>query len=88
MDSEALWSQLKVGSMTELADLFFGRVASFIENTCVYLLKGKLPASLVVREIHKTDRRPEFPQRFEVTLASGNFVSWEIAYSDKRFDDQ
>lgn len=86
-DATGTTQESEISQASDGADTLFSKVALFVENTCAYLFKSQLPASLVIREIPVEGRRQENPQRFEVTLNSGEFIPWEISYSHKNFNN-
>lgn len=61
------------------------RVISFVENSIVYGIQSLLPNFIMVVEIPNSERDPDKPVRFRVTLRGSNEREWGIVYSETEF---
>jgi hypothetical protein len=73
--------------VTEFVDHSFDRLICFVEEFAAHCLKQQLPAGITITELALADRLIEAPERFRVTLASGGFPPWRIAFHTSRFEE-
>jgi hypothetical protein len=72
--------------VTKFVGHSFDRLICFVEEFAVHCLNRKLPAGITITELALADRPVEAPERFRVTLASGGFAPWRIAFHMSRFE--
>jgi hypothetical protein len=73
--------------ITQFVNHSFDRLTCFVEEFAADCLKRQLPAGITITEIAPRDRLVEAPERFRITLASGGFPPWRIAFHTSRFED-
>jgi hypothetical protein len=73
--------------VTEFVGYSFDRLICFVEEFAVHCLKQQLPPGITITELALADRLVEAPERFRVTLASGGFSPWRIAFHTSRFEE-
>jgi hypothetical protein len=61
------------------------RIISFVENSIVYSIQSFLPNFIIIVEIPHSERDPDRPLRFRVSLRGANEREWEIVYSETDF---
>ncbi len=86
-------SVYKIGGMpiaaqpvTEFVQGMLDRVCCFVEDVTAHCIQKKMPTQITIAEIPLAKRRPEAPERFQVTLAVGGQPCWEIAYHSLPFE--
>ena len=73
--------------VTDFVNYTFDRLTCFVEEFAAHCLTRQLPAGITITELSPADRLAEAPERFRVTLASGGFPPWRIAFHTSRFED-
>ncbi|PVE08702.1 hypothetical protein [Limnohabitans sp. Rim28] len=72
--------------VTEFVQGMLDRVCCFVEDVTAHCIQKKMPAPITIAEIPLAQRRPEAPERFQVTLAVGGKPRWEISYQSQPFE--
>ena len=72
--------------VTEFVQRMLDRVCCFVEDVTAHCIQKKMPAPITIAEIPLAKRRPEAPERFQVTLAVGGQPRWEISYQTLPFE--
>lgn len=72
--------------VTKYASDILQRLLGFVEEITIYCLSRKLPDGLQISEIGRTDRVPDFPRRFQLSVTSGGRSAWKLSAGDARFD--
>jgi hypothetical protein len=73
--------------VTQFVRHSFDRLICFVEEFAVQCMKRQLPSGSTITELALADRLVEAPERFRVTLASGGFPPWRIAFHASRFEE-
>ena len=73
--------------VTEFVQGMLDRVCCFVEDVTAHCIQKKMPAQITIAEIPLAKRRPEAPERFQVTLAVGGQPCWEISYHSLPFEN-
>lgn len=69
-----------VGSMLD-------RLSCFVEEFVAHCLQCRMPQGVTITEIPVTERLPEAPERFRLTLRHGGLPEWKILYHATTFDN-
>lgn len=72
--------------VTEFVQEMLDRVCCFVEEVTAHCIQKKMPAPITVAEIPLAERRPEIPERFQVTLSVGGQPRWEICHQLRPFE--
>jgi hypothetical protein len=72
--------------VTQFVGYSFDRLICFVEEFAVHCLQRKLPPLITVTELALGHRLAEAPERFRITLASGGFPPWRIAFHTSNFE--
>jgi hypothetical protein len=73
--------------VSQVAKFLFDRLSCFFEEMIAHMLQRKLPEGMTLTELPRTNRTPEAPERFRITLATGGEAPWKIKYHTDKFDD-
>ena len=78
--------QIAGQAVTEFVQEMLDRICCFVEDVSAHCLQKKMPTPITIAEIILGERRPEAPERFQVTLSVGGQPRWEIYYPLLPFD--
>jgi hypothetical protein len=82
----AIEPQIAGQAVTEFVQEMLDRICCFVEDVSAHCLQKKMPMPITIAEIILGERRPEAPERFQVTLSVGGQPRWEICYPLLPFD--
>jgi hypothetical protein len=71
--------------VSEYAIRMSNRIIGFVEDLIAYAFSTKLPAPVILIEELATERDPERPTRFQVSLAGNDRTPWFLQYNDQGF---
>lgn len=72
--------------VTEFVQAMLDLVCCFVENVTAHCIQKKMAAPITITEIPLAERRPEAPERFQITLAVGGQPRWNISYQSSSFE--
>jgi len=73
--------------VTEFVQSMLDRLCCFVEDVSAHCLQQRMPPFITIRELQPRERRPEAPERFMLTLATGGLQRWNIAYHLSSFEE-
>lgn len=73
--------------ISEFAKFSLDRLMCFVEEFTCHCLRRRMPSGMTITEVPIAARAAEAPERFRVTLATGGFPAWRIAFHTSQFED-
>ena len=73
--------------VSDFVKFIMDRLCCFVEEVTAHCLQAKMPAGISVTEIPLSQREPEMPERFQVTLTNGGKPTWNMMYHQNTFED-
>jgi len=73
--------------VSEFVTFTADRLACFIEEVTVHCLQTMMTGGISVTEIPLSERVPELPERFRLTVETGGMPLWSIAYHEAKFEE-
>jgi hypothetical protein len=73
--------------VSDFVNFILDRLCCFVEEVTAHCLQAKMPEEFSLTEIAFSERNPEIPERFMVTLAYGGMPIWNIAYHQSTFEN-
>lgn len=62
------------------------RVSCFVEEMITHCLRNRLPPGLTLSEIPLSERDPNAPERFRLTVSPGGLTPWRLVATNGQFD--
>lgn len=73
--------------LSDFVKFIMDRLCCFVEEVTAHCLQAKMPPGISVTEIPRSQRKPEMPERFQVSLTNGAKPIWCIVYHQSKFED-
>jgi len=73
--------------VSAFVDYMLDRLCCFIEEVSAYGLRDQMPSGISITEIPVSDRKADYPERFQVTFIHGGMPIWNIAYHVSKFEE-
>jgi hypothetical protein len=82
----ALEPLVKGKPITAFTEITLNQIMCFTEELVVHCLKLKLPQGLSITETPLSDRNPECPERFNLTVTPGGRPIWTLTSHNRAFE--
>jgi hypothetical protein len=73
--------------VSDFVRIIIDRLICFVEEVTAYCLAARMPEGISVTEIQLSQREPDIPKRFQLTLTNGGMPIWNIAYHQSSFEE-
>lgn len=72
--------------VSEFVPFIFDRLTCFVDEFTSHCLQARMPSGISITEIPLSEREPEAPERFRLTLTHGGMPVWQIACHQTSFE--
>ncbi len=79
--------QISGQPVSTFVEFTLDRLCCFGEEVTSHCLQSCLSAGISITEIPPSQRKPEIPERFQFTLATGGMPVWTITYHQSKFEE-